>query len=89
MPTVAESGFPDFNVFTWNGLVAPADTPRDIIEAIAQRIGDAVKDPHFIDRLKSAGADPLGNSPREFEAMIRADTITWSRAIALTGLKGQ
>jgi tripartite-type tricarboxylate transporter receptor subunit TctC len=89
VPTVAESGFPDFNVFTWNGLVAPANTPRDIIEAIARAIREAAKDPHFIDRLKSAGADPLGNGPHEFEAMIRADTITWSRAIALTGLKGQ
>ena len=47
VPTVAESGFPGFNVVTWNGLVAPANTPRDIIDKVAGEIGRAVKDPQF------------------------------------------
>jgi tripartite-type tricarboxylate transporter receptor subunit TctC len=86
VPTVAESGFPGFNVVTWNGLVAPANTPRDIVDKIAAEIGRAVKDPQFAGRLKAAGADPLGNTPDEFAALIKADTATWADAVAVTGL---
>jgi tripartite-type tricarboxylate transporter receptor subunit TctC len=86
VPTVAESGFPDFNVVTWNGLVAPANTPREIVDKVAGEIARAVKDPQFAGRLKAAGADPLGNTPDEFAALIKADTATWADAVAVTGL---
>jgi tripartite-type tricarboxylate transporter receptor subunit TctC len=86
VPTVAESGFPGFNVVTWNGLVAPANTPRDIVDKVAGEIGRAVKDPQFATRLKAAGAEPLGNTPDEFTALIKADTATWADAVAVTGL---
>jgi tripartite-type tricarboxylate transporter receptor subunit TctC len=89
VPTVAESGFPGFNVVTWNGLAAPANTPREIVDKIAGEISRAVKDPAFSDRLKTAGAEPLGNSPEEFAAMIKADTATWAAAVAMAGLKAQ
>jgi len=86
VPTVSESGFPGFNVVTWNGLVAPADTPREIVDKVAGEISRAVKDPQFAGRLKAAGADPLGNTPDEFAALIKADTATWADAVAVTGL---
>ena len=86
IPTVAESGFPGFNVVTWNGLVAPANTPREIVDKVAGEIARAVKDPQFAGRLKAAGADPLGNTPDEFAALIKADTATWADAVAVTGL---
>jgi tripartite-type tricarboxylate transporter receptor subunit TctC len=89
VPTIAESGFPGFNVITWNGLVAPAGTPREFVDKIAGEIGRAVKDPQFAGRLKAAGADPLGNTPDEFAAMIKADTATWADAVAITGLNGK
>jgi len=89
VPTVAESGFPGFNVITWNGLAAPAGTPREIVDKIAVEIGRAVKDPKFAGRLKAVGADPLGNTPDEFAAMIKADTATWADAVAVTGLKAK
>jgi tripartite-type tricarboxylate transporter receptor subunit TctC len=87
VPTVAESGFPGFNVVTWNGLVAPAGTPRDIVDKIAGEIRRATDDPDFAGRLKGAGANPLGNTPDEFAAMIKVDIATWAEAVALTGLK--
>lgn len=86
VPTVAESGYPGFNVVTWNGLVAPTNTPREIVDKVAGEIGRAVKDPQFAGRLKAAGADPLGNTPDEFAALIKADTATWADAVAVTGL---
>ncbi len=87
VPTVAESGFAGFHVVTWNGLVGPAGTPHEIVDKIAGEIARAVKDPQFADRLKAAGADPLGNTPDEFAAMIKADTATWADAVAVTGLR--
>jgi tripartite-type tricarboxylate transporter receptor subunit TctC len=89
VPTVAESGFPGFNVVTWNGLVAPAGTPRDIVDKIAGEIRRATDGPDFAGRLKGAGANPLGNTPDEFAAMIKVDIATWAEAVALTGLKAQ
>src|SRR5947199_10121501 len=53
VPTVAESGFPGFNVVTWNGLVAPAGTPREIIDKVAGEIRRAVKETQFAARLQA------------------------------------
>jgi len=87
VPTLAESGFPGFNVLTWNGLMAPAGTPKVIIDKIAAEIGRAVKDPQFVSKLDQMGADPLGNSPAEFAAMIAAETALWADTVKSLGLK--
>ncbi len=87
VPTVAESGFPGFNVITWNGLVAPGGTPKLIIERLAAEIARAVKHPAFVARLASLGADPLGDTPGEFAARISADLDLWAQAVAAAGIK--
>jgi tripartite-type tricarboxylate transporter receptor subunit TctC len=87
VPTVAESGFPGFNVLTWNGLMAPAGTPKEIVDRIAAEIGRAVKDPPFVARLDQMGADPLGNTPEAFGAMIAAETALWADTVKSLGLK--
>jgi tripartite-type tricarboxylate transporter receptor subunit TctC len=89
VPTVAESGFPGYRAITWNGPMAPAGTPKPIIDKMAAEIARAAKDPKFIERLASLGADPLGNTPDEFAAMIASDLRLWSEAVALSGLKSQ
>ena len=87
VPTVAESGFPGFNVLTWNGLMAPAGTPKEIVGKIAAEIGRAVKDPQFLTRLEQFGVDPLGNTPEEFTAMVVSDTALWADTVKSLGLK--
>src|SRR5712691_2175891 len=87
VPTVAESGFPGFNVLTWNGLMAPAGTPKEIVGKIAAEIGRAVKDPQFLARLEQYGADPLGNTPEEFTAMVASETALWAETVRSLGLK--
>jgi tripartite-type tricarboxylate transporter receptor subunit TctC len=87
VPTIAESGFPGFNVVTWNGLMAPAGTPKEIIDKMAAEIGRAVKDPAFVARLDQMGADPLGNTPEEFSAMIATETALWADTVQSLGLK--
>jgi len=86
VPTVAESGLPGFEVLTWNGLMAPASTPPEIIDKIAGEIGHAVKDPNFVARLDDYGAEPLGNTPKQFAAMIASDITMWSDTVKSVGL---
>jgi len=87
VPTIAESGFPGFNVLTWNGLMAPAGTPKEIVNKIAGEMGRAAKDPQFGGRVQQYGSDPLSNTPEEFAALIAADLAVWSEVITSTGLK--
>ena len=89
VPTVSESGYPNFNVLTWNGLMAPAGTPRDIIDRIAHEIAVAVKDPKFAAQLADFGVDPLGNTPAEYKAMLANDIPIWAEAVDVAGVKQQ
>jgi tripartite-type tricarboxylate transporter receptor subunit TctC len=89
VPTVAESGFPGFNVLTWNGLVAPAGTPQPVIDLVAREVAAAVKDPKFIERLDSYGVDPVGDTPAEFARTVAADVAQWAEVVKMTGLAFQ
>ena len=85
--TLNESGFPGYKAISWNGLMAPAGTPKEIVDHIATEVGRAMKDPKFVERLKNFGADPLGNSPEEFKTMISADIALWGEAVRAGGIK--
>ena len=87
VPTLSESGFPGFKTLTWNGLLAPAGTPKDIIQRIAKEVSAAVRDPKIVERLANFGVDPLGNSPEEFAAMIAADIALWADAVKIAGVQ--
>jgi tripartite-type tricarboxylate transporter receptor subunit TctC len=86
VPTVAEAGYPGFRTITWNGLLAPAATPKPIIDLLAGEMKRAAQDPGFVQRLRAFGVDPLGNTPVEFAAAISSDIKIWSDAIAAEGL---
>ena len=87
VPTISESGYPGYDMITWNGLMAPAGTPKAIIDRIANDVAAAVKEPKFAERLVSFGVDPLGNRPDEFAAMIASDIPQWSEAVQIAGIK--
>jgi tripartite-type tricarboxylate transporter receptor subunit TctC len=89
VPTIAESGFPGFQTLSWWGLMAPASTPKPIVERIAAEIAKATREPKIVDRLTAFGVDPVGDSPAEFSAMISADVQLWARAIKIAGLEAQ
>jgi tripartite-type tricarboxylate transporter receptor subunit TctC len=86
VPTVAESEFPGFHTATWNGLMAPAATPGDIVETLAGAIAKAVKDAAMIEKLKEYGVDPIGDDPQHFRLTIASDIAMWSQAIKLAGV---
>jgi len=87
VPTVAEQGFPGFRTETWNGYVAPAGTPRDIVERIAREIALGCKDAAFVARLDKIGVDAKCSTPAQFEAAIRDDLRLWKDAVAAAGIK--
>ena len=70
IPTMAESGFPNFDVNAWFGLLAPARTPDAVITKIHQEVVRALAQPDVRDRLTRLGMDVVGNSPKEFAALI-------------------
>ena len=87
VPTVAEQGYPGFRTGTWNGYVAPAGTPRDIVERIAREIAAGCKDATFVGRLDKIGVDPMCSTPAQFEQAIRDDLRLWKDAVAAAGIK--
>jgi tripartite-type tricarboxylate transporter receptor subunit TctC len=89
VPTIAESGFPGFKTTSWWGLMAPAGTPKPIVDRIAAEVGKATKDPKVVEQLTTFGVDPVGNSPAQFSAMIAADTKLWAEALKVAGLQAK
>jgi tripartite-type tricarboxylate transporter receptor subunit TctC len=71
VPTVRELGYPNLELEGWNGLFAPARTPKDIIDRLQREVAAAVKHPDVSRRLLEIGAQPVGSSPAEQDAMLR------------------
>ena len=88
VPTVAEQGFPGFRTETWNGYVAPAGTPREVVERIAREIALGCKDAAFVARLDKIGVDPVCSTPAQFERAVQEDLRLWKDAVAAAGIKG-
>ncbi len=89
VPTVAESGYPKYKSLTWNGLMAPAGTPKEIVDKAAKVIIEAVKDPKFAEKLAGYGVDPSGNTPEQFAKELEADVALWGSALEAAGIKQQ
>jgi tripartite-type tricarboxylate transporter receptor subunit TctC len=87
VPTLNESGFPALKVPAWSGLMAPAATPRPIIERLAAEVGRALKDSRFAEQLNRRGVEPLGTAPEELAAMISADLALWAEAVKIAGVR--
>jgi tripartite-type tricarboxylate transporter receptor subunit TctC len=87
VPTVAEQGYPGFRTVTWNGYVAPAGTPREVVERIAREISAGCKDAGFVERLNKIGVDPVCGTPADFSQAIREDLAIWKEAVQAAGMK--
>jgi tripartite-type tricarboxylate transporter receptor subunit TctC len=77
VPTMAEAGFPDFEVSSWNGLLAPAGTPNAIIEKLHRELVKIVAMPDIRERFAAQAAEPVGSSPAEFRAYIEREIKRW------------
>lgn len=81
VPTIAESGFKNFEVLEWNGFFVPKDTPKDIVARLNKEIRAALKDPATRKRLETLGLDPVGSSPEEFSKFVQAEMQRWSALV--------
>jgi tripartite-type tricarboxylate transporter receptor subunit TctC len=89
LPTMAESGFPNFVSVSWTGLLAPVRTPREIVEKLNAQINAALVSPEFKAALARLGNEPLGGTPRDFADTIKADIAKWAPLVQAIGLKAE
>jgi tripartite-type tricarboxylate transporter receptor subunit TctC len=87
VPTIAEAGVPGFAVASWFGMLAPAGTPRPVIERLHGEITRALAAPDMQERLSSQGAEPFTTTPEGFAELIRADTVKWASVVKAAGIK--
>jgi len=81
VPTFSEAGLAGYEVNSWYALLAPAGTPPEIIARLHRETTAALREPDMIARLKTLGADPVGNTPEEFATFIRAELAKYSKVI--------
>lgn len=87
VPTMSEAGLAGYDIGLWFGLLAPAGTPREIVDKLARAANDALKQDDVRSTLKTAGLDPLGSSPDEFARYIASEIQKGARVAEAAGLK--
>jgi tripartite-type tricarboxylate transporter receptor subunit TctC len=88
VPPIADA-LPGYEARGWNGILAPAGTPKPIIEKLHKEIVKIVRSPEFAQNLTNEGAFAMGNTPEEFATVIRADMKKWAAVIKEAGIKGE
>ena len=89
LPTMAEAGMADFEVVLWASLFAPAGTPRPVIDRIQQQVAKTLQMADVRERLLGLGITPVGNTPDELSAILKADLEKWTRVAKSAGVKAQ
>jgi tripartite-type tricarboxylate transporter receptor subunit TctC len=87
VPTMIEAGLPDFEAGVWFGLVAPAGTPRPIIDKLAAAANDALAASEVAAKLRAQGFEPMGGPPDDFAQFIARETVKWTAAAEAAGLR--
>src|SRR6185295_14053816 len=89
MPTMAESGVPGFEASTWNGLIAPAATPKDIVAKLNADIVRVLRLPDLREKLAANALEPIGDSSADFGAFIAREIDRWAKVVKAAGLKAE
>jgi len=87
VPTMDEEGYKGFDATSWFGLLAPAGTPKDIINKLNAASVKALASPEMRERLAAQGAEPVGNSPEQFGAFIKSEIEKWSKIVKASGAR--
>ena len=87
VPTIAEAALPGFEANVWFGLMAPAGTPRAVVDKLAAAANKALKTEDIVDKLRKSGFEPLGGPPEEFAKFIADETQKWNVAAKAAGMK--
>jgi tripartite-type tricarboxylate transporter receptor subunit TctC len=86
IPTIAESGLPGYELVAWQGIVAPAGTPRPIVDALAAQIAKLLSDPETKGKLTTLALEILpGSTPDSFAAFIKSEVDRWADIVTKSG----
>jgi len=89
VPTIAESGYPGYEVNNWYGLLAPSSTPRAIIDRLARETTAIIVSREFVKRLGDLGHEAVSSTPDQFGAYIKSEISRWAKVVRETGVKVQ
>ena len=89
LPTIAESGYPGFEVTSWYGVLGPARMPSNVVAKLNAAIASALAAPEVREQLARQGMDPLGSTPAEFAAHLKREATTWARVVKEAGIKAE
>jgi tripartite-type tricarboxylate transporter receptor subunit TctC len=84
-----EAGLEGVEVVVWYGVFAPAGTPREIVQKLADGIQRATRDPETSKRLLEQGAVPVGNTPEEFAKLVREEVARWAEVVKVSGARAE
>ena len=87
VPTIAESGFPGFEVTAWYGMVAPAGTPEPIIKRLNDGLQTVLKQPEVVKKIEEFGAVPAGGPPADLTALLRSELPKWREVVTKSNIK--
>jgi tripartite-type tricarboxylate transporter receptor subunit TctC len=87
LPTMAESGFPGFEAVPWFGLIAPAGTPKDVLDKLHDETVKALASPEVRKKFDELGLQPVGNTSAEFADVIKKEIPEWAKVIKDAGIK--
>jgi tripartite-type tricarboxylate transporter receptor subunit TctC len=87
VPTMIEMGLPGFEVNSWYGLLAPAKTPKPIIDRLQREVAAVLALPDVRERYLKGGFEPVGSTPEEFAQQIKADLARWSKVVKDANIK--
>ncbi len=88
VPTLDESGLKSFQAVAWNGLTAPARTPKDVIAKINTDVLKVIRSPELVEKLRAEGSDPVGSSVEQYAKFLREETAKWNKVIKVANIKG-
>jgi tripartite-type tricarboxylate transporter receptor subunit TctC len=89
IPTIDEAGVPGYEALQWYGLLAPAGTPREIVNKLHGAVVQVLKDPGVRKLLINDGSEPIGTTPEEFSAFIKSETDKWAKVVREAGIGEQ
>lgn len=85
LPSTGELGFPGVVANSWNGILAPANAPRQAVERLSKELSVVMQMPDVIDKLKTAGVEPVSNTPQEFAQYIQSEITRYARVVQISG----
>ena len=87
LPTIAESGLPGFDISTWFGIFVPAGTPRPVVDRLHAEFTRALAAPDVRERMLALGAEPVGSTPEQFTAYVKAEAAKYAKLVRTSGAR--